>query len=86
MTTLIADPRFIKVTKKQWYYAGGFENSNCWRRYRNGNWQYFYQLDNSLEWNRDNNPYSSVFRDRRWKERVLISNGEHPLQTGEPRQ
>jgi hypothetical protein len=35
-----------RVTKREWYGAGGFENSLCWRRQsRNGAWQYFMRLE-----------------------------------------
>lgn len=31
-----------RVTKAEWYDAGGFANSACWRRQlSNGAWQYF---------------------------------------------
>ena len=30
-----------RVTKADWYSAGGFANPRCWRRERSGVWQYF---------------------------------------------
>lgn len=35
----------IRVTKREWYEAGGFANSRCWRRQYRGSWQYYMTLD-----------------------------------------
>lgn len=35
-----------RVTRKEWYAAGGFANSACWRRAdKRGVWQYFIRQD-----------------------------------------
>lgn len=35
-----------RVTKREWYHAGGFANSQCWRRQtKNGGWQYWIRRD-----------------------------------------
>jgi hypothetical protein len=31
----------MRVTKREWYAAGGFRNSRCWRRQVRGSWQYY---------------------------------------------
>lgn len=32
----------LRVNKRAWYAAGGFTNSNCWRRQsRGGGWKYY---------------------------------------------
>lgn len=34
-----------KVTKYQWYRAGGFKNTKCWRRQtKNGGWNYYIMI------------------------------------------
>lgn len=33
----------VRLTKRQWYDAGGFSESRCWRRMRSGSWQYFWR-------------------------------------------
>lgn len=36
----------MRVTKREWYHAGGFTNSRCWRRQsKSGAWQYFINKD-----------------------------------------
>lgn len=35
-----------RVTKAQWYEAGGFANSRCWRRgLKNGYWAYYINIE-----------------------------------------
>jgi len=34
-----------KVTKRQWYAAGGFANPLCWRRDRGRGWEYFIRVE-----------------------------------------
>jgi hypothetical protein len=37
-----------RVTRAEWYAAGGLENSRCWRRQRKGGaWQYFILKENA---------------------------------------
>jgi len=32
---------FTRITKREWYNAGGFANSKCVRIERGGSWQYW---------------------------------------------
>lgn len=34
-----------QVTKQEWYKLGGPKNPKCWRRQRNGKWEYFVRND-----------------------------------------
>lgn len=36
---------YKRVTKGEWCAAGGFANSRCSRRMRNGSWQYFMRVN-----------------------------------------
>lgn len=32
----------LRISKRDWYANGGFQNSRCWRRHQTGRgWQYF---------------------------------------------
>ncbi len=36
----------IRVTKKEWYAAGGFKNPACWRKAdKRGAWRYYIAQD-----------------------------------------
>jgi hypothetical protein len=34
-----------QITRRAFYYAGGFAHPRQWRRMRGGSWQYFYRHD-----------------------------------------
>jgi hypothetical protein len=36
---------YMKLTRRNWYNAGGFAESRCVRRMRGGAWQYFYRMN-----------------------------------------